>query len=223
MAFFILFFTHIYSTIKFLEAAGFGATERFPLTGFLRLSLRICHLQTWRSVTAYFLGDWRRCFLILGNSRQSIEFGVSIPYENRPKPCHAATEILTQQKWCTALQFDITVLCGQELPASEKREKIDLLVWDTFEKLVLKDLNTCQNPKMRPDLCPHILLPLDEQACGAINQTQHGRHILLSLGQAQLHLLSLRGTNSHSAVYLWNYSAEMQSNFCIKLLHKLVH
>ncbi len=80
--------------------------------------------------------------------------------------------------------------------------EIDLLVWATLEKLVLKDLNTCQNPRMRPDLCPHILLPLDEQACGAINQMRHGRHILLSLGQAQLHLLSLRGTSILSAFYL---------------------
>lgn len=56
------------------------------------------------------------------------------------------------------------------------------LVWLPSEKLAIEDLNSCQNPTMRPDLCPHILLPLDEQACGAINQTQHGRHILLSPG-----------------------------------------
>lgn len=80
--------------------------------------------------------------------------------------------------------------------------EIDLLVWATLEKLVLRDLNPCQNPRTRPDLRPHILLPLDEQACGAINQTQHGRHILLSLGQPQLHLLSLGGTSLHSAFYL---------------------
>lgn len=36
-----------HSHIKCLEAAGFGATERFPLTGFLRQSSRIYHLLTW--------------------------------------------------------------------------------------------------------------------------------------------------------------------------------
>lgn len=40
---------------------------------------------------------------------------------------------------------------------------------------MFKDLNTRQNPGMKPDLCPHILLPLDERACGAINQTQRGQ------------------------------------------------
>lgn len=56
-AFFILFLSHSYSTIRFLEAAGFRATERFSLTGFLRLSFRICHLQIWHSVTAYFFAS----------------------------------------------------------------------------------------------------------------------------------------------------------------------
>lgn len=64
------------------------------------------------------------------------------------------------------------------------------------------DLNTCQNPRMKPDLCPHILLPLDEQACAAINQMQHGRHILLSLGQARLQPPSPGDTVLHSAFYL---------------------
>lgn len=40
---------------------------------------------------------------------------------------------------------------------------------------MFKDLNTRQNPGMKPDLCPHILLLLDERACGAINQTQRGQ------------------------------------------------
>lgn len=87
---------------------------------------------------------------------------------------------------------------------------MDLLAWATLEKLVLQDLHTCQNPRMTPDLCPHILLPLDEQACGAINQTQHGRHILLSHGRARLHPLSLRGTDLN-AFYFLNYCAGMQS------------
>lgn len=47
-------FFHSFLTIGFSEAAGFWATERFSLTGFLSLSLRICHLQTWHSGMAYF-------------------------------------------------------------------------------------------------------------------------------------------------------------------------
>lgn len=46
-------------------------TERFPLTGFLRLSIRICHLTTWRSVTAYFLAGLfllRKCLEVLSNT-----------------------------------------------------------------------------------------------------------------------------------------------------------
>lgn len=42
-----LFFSDSHSAIKFLEVAGFRATERFSVTGFfLSIYLRICHLQT---------------------------------------------------------------------------------------------------------------------------------------------------------------------------------
>lgn len=58
-----------------------------------------------------------------------------------------------------------------------ERIEIDVLFRLPWSCLCLK---TCT--PARTIGCPHILLPLDEQACGAINQTPHGRHILLSMG-----------------------------------------
>lgn len=68
-----------FSTIWLSEAAGFWATERFSLTGFLSLSLRICHLQTWHSGMAYFLCQSISAKTTSGDAspeswRQSVDF-----------------------------------------------------------------------------------------------------------------------------------------------------
>lgn len=86
----------------------------------------------------------------------------------------------------------------------------DLSVWATMVEFAFKEASTRQKPRMTPDLCPHILLVLDEQPCGAINQTRRIRHVLLSL---MLPLLSLQGVGVYSAssfffsFYLWKRSA----------------
>lgn len=74
----------------------------------------------------------------------------------------------------------------------------DLSVLATVVELAFKAASTRQKPTMTPDLCPHILLVLDEQSCGAINQTRRVRHVLLSLA---LPLLSLRGAGVYSAFF----------------------
>lgn len=45
-------------------------------------------------------------------------------------------------------------------------------------------------------LITYILLLLDEQAGGAINQTWHGKHILLSLGQTEPKLYPYKESTS---------------------------
>lgn len=76
---------------------------------------------------------------------------------------------------------------------------------------------------MTPDLCPHILLALDEQACGAINQTRRVRYVLLSLGWARAaSSIPPRGRRP-LCFFFFSFtsgSALQWSNFFIKQLHK---
>lgn len=122
MSIFNLFLSQSCYTIKFLEAAGFRATERFCLAGFLRLSFRICHLQKWHSVTAYFFASpflWRgkkSAGTLFENSKQSIHFSyfswkqttAFLPY--LLKYWHSPNDvpfIIYMNVW-----FDIIVWCG---------------------------------------------------------------------------------------------------------------
>lgn len=87
----------------------------------------------------------------------------------------------------------------------------DLSVWVTMVELAFKEASTRQKPRMTPDLCPHILLVLDEQPCGAINQTRRVRHVLLSLGWARAPSSTpprgRRPLCSFFSFYLWKRSA----------------